>query len=333
LNLVIRRWYLWLFLALAVADWLLLRRGAVDHSYWVLAVVVGCAIAGWLAEGVRTILLALRSRVSLLEAVGRALVISGLVVMFGSGVVNWLWSLQGYVVLREADAVPLHGGSHMRAFEAGPLSKLSTLDVTLQLEEVTLMPTPEGGVYPRSRLRLQGGDGELTVLDVSPRQVAPYGDLVFYQGAFGFAPRIVIVREDRTVFDEVVPFMTQIHDRDSYLSFEEAFVIEREGLEVWGGVDLRSLDETVRGHAMLVVSVRRGEQPLGQGRLSLGHFAEIGGEYRIGFAGLERWSEIDFSRRSSRRQVQWGFGLLLIGLSVLVLRENRMSRHGAKSSQ
>jgi hypothetical protein len=300
-----------------------------EHPYWVLSALVGCALAGWLTETVRNLVLMVKGRLQILQGVGRILILCGLVVMFGSGMVNWLWSLQGYVVLREGDAVPLHGGSHTRAFEAGPMSNMSALDLTLQLEELRLVPTPEGGLYPQSRIRVKGADGKVTVLDLGPRQVAPYGSLIFYQGAFGFAPRIVIARGSETVFDEVVPFMTQIHDRGSYLSFEEAFVVEREGLEVWGGVDLSSLDEALRGHAMLAVSVRRGEQPLGQGRLSLGHFAEIGDDYRVGFSGLERWSEIDFSRRSYRRQVQGGLGLLLLGMVVSVVNRTRANRHGA----
>jgi hypothetical protein len=330
LNTIVRRWYLWLFLALGVADWALLRRGVLEHPYWVLSIMVGCAIAGWLVEVVRTTALAIQSEVPILRAVGRILVLGGLALMFGSGIVNWLWSLQGYVVLREGDAVPLHGASHLRAFEAGPLSNLASLELTLQLEELRMVPTPEGGVYPESRLRLRGADGRVTVLDISPRQVAPYGSLRFYQGAFGFAPRIMIIRGEQTVFDEVVPFMTRLHDNGSYLSFEEAFTIEQEGLEVWGGIDLSSLDEALRGHAMLVVALRRAGQPLGEGRLSLGHCAEVGEGYRIGFAGLERWSEIDFSRRSLRRPVLWGTAITVIGLftlAVLSLRTMLRARH------
>jgi hypothetical protein len=311
-----RRWYLWAFLAAAVADWVLLTRGILEHPYWVLSIFVVLAVIGWLFECVRTAILAGRRELPPITTVARLLVLSSLIIIFGSGVANWLWSLQGYVVLKETEAMPLHGGSHLVAFESGPLSDLASLDLTVQLEQLTLVPTPEGGLFAQSRLRIQGSDGKVTVTDVSPRQIAPYGSLRFYQGAFGFAPRIVILDEDETVFDEVVPFMTRIHDRGTYLSFEEAFTIEDEGLDVRGGIDLSSLDEAFRGHAKLVVSVLRGGQPLGEGRLSIGHFAEIGGGYRIGFTGLERWSEIDFSRRNYRRQMVWAFGLFLLGLAA-----------------
>jgi hypothetical protein len=309
-----RRWYLWAFLTAAVVDWVLLTKGVVEHPFWVLSIFVVVSVMGWVFEIIRTVALASGRQLRPLTIITRLMMLCGLAAAFGFGVGNWLWSLQGYVVLKEHEAMPLHGGSHLMAFEAGPLSDLESLDLTLQLEELTLVPTPDGGLYAQSRLRIQGADGKVTVIDVSPREIAPFGTLRFYQGAWGFAPRIVILRGDDAVFDEVVPLMTRVHDRGAYLSFEEAFTIEDEGLEVRGGIDLSSLDEAFRGHAMLVVSVHRGGQQLGEGRLSIGHFAEIEDGYRIGFAGLERWSEIDFSRRNYRRQMVWAFGLFLVGL-------------------
>jgi hypothetical protein len=44
-----------------------------------------------------------------------------------------------------------------------------------------------------------------------------------------------------------------------------------------------------------------------------GHFADIDEGYRIGFAGLERWSEIVISRRSYGQVVLAGTGLLVVG--------------------
>jgi hypothetical protein len=325
---VLRRWYLWAFLAAAVLDWMILTKSVIEHPFWVLSIFVVLAIIGWLFELVRTAILVADRTITAPVAVARWMMLTGLVSAFGFGVGNWLWSLQGYVVLKEREAMPLHGGSHLLAFEAGPISDPASLDLTLQLEELTLVPTSEGGLYTRSRLRIKGPDGKVTVTDVSPKQVATYGSLRFYQGAWGFAPRIVILSGDETVFDEVVPFMTRVHDRGAYLSFEEAFTIEDEELEVRSGIDLSSLDEGLRGHAMLAVSVRKADQPLGEGRLSVGHFAEIGGGYRIGFAGLERWSEIDFSRRNYRRQMVWGFGLFLAGLAAAACSDELMLLSG-----
>ena len=313
---ILSRWYLWAFLAAAVLDWMILTRNVIEHPFWVLSIFVFFALIGWFFELIRTLVLAAGRRITAMGAVTRLMMLTGLLTAFGFGIANWLWSLQGYVVLKEREAMPLHAGSHLLAFEAGPLSRPETLDLTLQLEELTLVPTPEGGLYAQSRLRIQGPDGKVTVTDISPKQIAPYGNLRFYQGAWGFAPRIVILSGNETVFDEVVPFMTRVHDRGAYLSFEEAFTIEGEELEVRSGIDLSSLDDDFRGHAMLAVSVRKAGQPLGEGRLSVGHFAEIGGGYRIGFAGLERWSEIDFSRRNYRHQMVWGFGLFVAGLSA-----------------
>jgi hypothetical protein len=313
---IFRRWYLWAFLAMALVDWFLLTKAVVEHPFWVLSIFVLMALAGWIFELVRVAVLAGRRKTPPMTAVPQLMMLAGLVVAFGSGMANWVWSLQGYVVLKELEAMPLQAGTHLMAFEAGPLSNLESLDLTLQLEELTLVPTPEGGIYAESRLRIRGPDGKVTVTDVSSRQIASYASLRFYQGAWGFAPRIVILHGEDTVFDEVVPFLTQVHDRGAYLSFEEAFTIEDADLAVWGGIDLSSLDEGLRGHAMLVVSVRQAGRQLGEGRLSVGPFAEIGGGYRIGFAGLERWSEIDFSRRNYRRQMVWGFALSLIGLAI-----------------
>ena len=328
ISSIMRRWYLWGFLAAAVVDWVLLTRGVVEHPFWVLSIFVMLAVMGWAFEIIRTVVLAFGRQLRPLTGITRLMMLSGLAAAFGFGISNWLWSLQGYVVLKEREAMPLHGGSHLLAFEAGPLSDPASLDLTLQLEELTLVPTSEGGLYTRSRLRIKGPDGKVTVTDVSPKQVATYGSLRFYQGAWGFAPRIVILSGDETVFDEVVPFMTRVHDRGAYLSFEEAFTIEDEELEARSGIDLSSLDEGLRGHAMLVVSVRKAGQPLGEGRLSVGHFAEIGGGYRIGFAGLERWSEIDFSRRNYRRQMVWGFGLFLLGMAAAALNTLHAWRSG-----
>ena len=44
-----------------------------------------------------------------------------------------------------------------------------------------------------------------------------------------------------------------------------------------------------------------------------GHFAEIEQGYSIGFAGLEKWSEVDISRRNYRKTVLAGSVIAVIG--------------------
>jgi hypothetical protein len=114
------------------------------------------------------------------------------------------------------------------------------------------------------------------------------------------------------IFDHVVPFTTELQGR-SGISFQGLFNLESEGLEVSGVVDLASMDEGMRGHATLALALSRDGIALGQGDLLPGHFADIAEEYRVGFAGLERWSEIDISRRNYSWVVQVGVLLFLLG--------------------
>ena len=81
-------------------------------------------------------------------------------------------------------------------------------------------------------------------------------------------------------------------------------------LEVRGSVDLR---EGLSGVARLAVALPREGTLLGRGVLSPGHFAELNDSYRVGFAGLRKWSEIDVSRRHYGNIVLLGGGLALLG--------------------
>ncbi len=117
-----------------------------------------------------------------------------------------------------------------------------------------------------------------------------------------------------------MPFTTRRQDPES-LSFAGDFVVSDAGLSIRGTVDLTSLDEGLRGHAALNLSVTKEGVLLGEGRLLPGHFAEIEQGYRIGFAGLEKWSEIDISRRNYGAIVLAGLFASLVGaLSWAVAR-------------
>jgi hypothetical protein len=316
---IVRRSYLWLPLLLAVVDWGLLRLGLLDHPAWIIGVLATLALAGWLFELGRTWYLVGRSRLPPVSAVARTVAIAGALLVLGAGVANWAWSLQGYVVLRELEAMPVLAGGHLRALERGPLADLQQLDLTLQLEELELLPSERAGFFPASRLRVRGADGKVETMRIDPWHNGAYGKLRFYQGAFGFAPQIIILRDEETLFDEVVPFTTEGHGAPGHITFEEEVEIGRDDLAFWGAVDLASLDEALRGHATVVLQLKQGPRLLGEGRLSLGHFAEVDEGYRIGFVGLERWSEIDISRRNYRRVARFGLPVAVVGLLAMAL--------------
>ena len=80
--------------------------------------------------------------------------------------------------------------------------------------------------------------------------------------------------------------------------------------------DLASLDEGMQGHATLHLTVERDGELIGRGSLLPGRFAEIDQGYRVGFAGLEKWSEIDISRRHQGGLVLAGMGLAVAGAAL-----------------
>lgn len=310
-----RRWRSLLFrilLLIAIADWLGLKTGALSHPPWVLAVLAAGVMLALLghAGGVAVELWFGQRRPG--GASGQLLLLIGILVALGGGMANWILGLQGFVLLHEGEAVPLHGGSHLRELEIGPLSRIREVDLVLMLEELELIPAGDGSFYPLSRIRLTGSGGEAVTFEVSPTANAASGHLRFFQGAFGFAPRIVITKRDETIFDRVVPFTTE-HRGPSGLSFEGLFTLGKENMEIAGAVELGSLDEGMRGHATLALSVFRDGELLGRGSLIPGHFADVSDGYRIGFAGLEKWSEFDISRRDYGSVILLGATLTLLG--------------------
>jgi hypothetical protein len=302
----------WLLLALSIADWVALRRGYAPNPPSILAVVVAATVVAFIA---RLVQIAQRVRARRLRpgpGIAEACLVAGVLVALGAGTVNWLLSLQGFVILHEGESVALEGGTQLQAFEAGPMARLDEMKLSLALVEVELSPTGDGGFYPVSHLVLRRGDGEPRRLQIDPEETATDGSLRFYQGAFGFAPRIVIVQSERTVFDRVVPFVTRLHG-PAGISFSGRFTVESDDLELEGAVELSSFDEALRGHATLALRVARQGAPIGRGDLSLGHFAELEQDYQVGFVGLERWSEIDVSRRNYREIILAGAFLAALG--------------------
>lgn len=249
-----------------------------------------------------------------------ALALAGVAAIFGGGLANWLFSLQGFVILTEADAIPLQATAHLQELEAGPLSDPEELAAMLQLEKLELRPAA-GGFVPASVLRVLRSEDNAK-LTLTPADAGRVGTLRFHQGAFGFAPRIVITKDDRTVFDRQVPFATNVHD-ERKLGFSGTFTIARERLLVRSAIDLSSLDDRMRGHATLGVSVSKDGRELGRGELKPGHFADLADGYRIGYAGMKRWSEIDIARRNYPEPMLAGLFLIVWGGVAAALRRLR----------
>jgi hypothetical protein len=308
-RLLIATWGLGI---LACIDWWLLRSTSLAHSSWVLAALVAAVLLLLIGLAVDTGIGLQRGRLSRGGALTTLLLVVGCLVLLGAGATNWLFSLQGFVILREGEQVPLYHGSHLEHFQQGPLSRIEEMDLMLGLEKLEVVAADDDFFFPRSHLVARRAEGEPIMMKVDPGTAASVGSLRFYQGAFGFAPRIVILRDGETLLDEVVPFRSR-RDGPAGIRFEERFTVSREALVVDGRIDLASLDEGMRGHATLELVVLREGRPLGRGQLLPGHFAEIDQGYRIGFAGLERWSEIDVSRRNYRQVGRVGAVLALLG--------------------
>lgn len=240
------------------------------------------------------------------------LLYGGVLLVLGGGMANWLLSLQGFVILTEGTAMPLSMTSHLQAFEGGPLSNVYEMDMTLELAELELVAGGSGRPVPQSRIRVSRSGEPLLAAELEPGQSAEAGTLHFHQGAFGYAPRIVVLKDGEEMLDEVVPFTTERQGPEG-LSFLGEILIRAEELRIEGQVDLTSLDEALQGHPRLQLRVERRGELIGRGSLLPGHFADIEDGYRVGFAGLEKWSEIDISRRNYPQVMLAGLASILAG--------------------
>lgn len=306
----------WVLVLVAVVDLVALKAGGLAHPPALLAVIVGLAAVALAARAGVLVRSLLRRPAGSAVTAAELLATAGVLVALGGGTANWLLSLQGYAILYEGESARLREGAQLQAFEAGPLARIDESDVVVTLDELQLLPRGNGRFDPSSRLRIWRSHERFDELGVTPHQAGESGALRFHQGAFGFAPRITIVQQGesvREVFDKVVPFVTERHGPDG-LSFHGEFEITEERLEVIGRVDLASLDEGMRGHATLWLDVSQGGAKLGGGALLPGHFADIDRGFRIGFTGLQRWSEIVISRRNYAQLMKVGAVIMATGL-------------------
>jgi len=318
------RWFAllrWALLVAAIADLAALKSGRVSHSHFVLAWLMAAVMLVFGARLVQLVILRLRCSSRQVQTYARMAVAAGIFIAVGGGLANWMLGLQGYVILIEQEKARLQGGVELQAFEPGPLSNIGELDVVVGLDDLDLVPSGQDSFFPASHLRVWRGHDRPAALIVNPRQSRGAGTLRFHQGAFGFAPRIVILKENgtqETLFDKVVPFLTERRGPEK-IYFNGSFTIEEGDLRVEGAISLDSLDEGMRGHATLDLTVMSGEVLLGNGSLLPGHFADLDGGYRVGFAGLRMWSEIVVSRRSYGTVVISGAVLAVIGALLFPL--------------
>lgn len=294
-----------LLLALFVATLLAFRAGVVPVRPAALAAICGALVLLYAIELGK----AIRRR-----RVGTSFIFLGAIAIFAGGLANWLFSLQGYVILSEVDAVPLAATAHLSDFDAGPLSNVREMTAMLQLEKVVLEPAA-GGFRPVSKIRLARADGHVRPLELAHDRAASDGTIRFHQGMFGFSPRIVIVKGDKTLFDNVVPFTTA-SCAPGVVAFNGAFDVAAQQLSFRGGIDLQDLDARMKGHPRLGFELTHAGKLLGRGELLPGHFADLPDGYRLGFAGMKRWSEIDISRRNYPEPMIAGALLIVTGVVV-----------------
>lgn len=293
--------------ALAVAAWVSFKLGiAVPPAS--IAALAASTLALIAAEATLNLAAAVHGPLRTLAA-ARAATLAGVLLAGGAGLINWARGIQGFVVLSEGGTVAL--GGELQELDAGPFADLTELDAAIRLERVDLVPASDG-FLPESHLAVLRAGRPDAPLVVRPGRAGADGPLRLYQGAFGFAPRVVVAVGGRTVLDRAVPFTTRREGMG--VAFEGAFEVADEGLAVRGAVSLDALDGQMRGHPRLAVEVRRGDAVLGAGELSPGHFAELDGGVRVGFVGVDRWSEVDVARRSERPLVFGGAALAAAGL-------------------
>ncbi len=302
-------------LVVTVAYFWAFKSGRAPVSPTVFGTLIGLVCLGLFGELVWTVWDLMHGRDRKATAAARVVVALGLLLVGGGGFTNWLFSLQGFMVLTEGEIRPLFQGENLTEFEAGLLADPTELDITLALREVELRPGGRGAFFPESVLEVARGHEEPTLLKLSGPTQAKFGSLLFHGGAFGFSPRIVILQGDAELFDRAVPFLTRLQGGTG-ISFEQTFTVAEHGLEVRGTVLLESLDEAMRGHPTLALELKRDGEVLGAGTLLPGHFADLEDSYRLGFAGMKMWQEIDISRRNYPEPML--IGAVIAALGVLL---------------
>lgn len=297
-------------LAAAVGAWAANRAGLVGVAPAALAAVAAALVA---ASAVQLAWAAWRCvrRGAAATTLAWALLHGGLVLALGGGLVNWLFGVQGYLLLMEGDSAPV-SLERLDGWAGGPLADPGRLALSVRLERVALSEAGRGYFRPKSQVAFLSAGSPPVVRDLEAATPVAHGSLRFLQGAFGFAPKIRIERARHgIVFDEWVPFRTARRG-SAEVGFAGAAEVAGEALVVRGEIALDSLDEGMKGHPTMTVLVEKGGAAIGSAALTPGQFAEIGPEYRVGLVGLRKWSEVDLASRSLRAPVLAGFAAILL---------------------
>ncbi len=246
------------------------------------------------------------------SAIAEALAAAGLALVTTAGLANWAFSYQGFVLVNEREPVRLTRPGDPMALQTGPLADRRELDMTVALAKLQFLRSGLEHFRAVSRLRVLDAAGEEVGISVERGVAARFRNIVFHQGAFGFSPRVVITNGERLVFDEFVPFRT-IREGPQGVAFLCDIEIPAERLLVHAALSLDDLNDEMKGHPRLEMVLQREGKELAGGALKPGSFADLPNGYRVGFAGMRRWSEIDFSRRNYTDAFLAGLALFAAG--------------------
>jgi hypothetical protein len=247
---------------------------------------------------------------------GEALGMAGVFLLALAGFANWAFEYRALMVLQEGEQVMLDG-AHLDAEASGPLGGRIRPNGSLRLEKVRWV-VAEDGFLAESDLRYAspaGGTNELTI--VSGRSSARVGGVFLHQGAFGFVPRIVVSHDRKKLYERWTPIHSRFEPGRA-VAFEETIDIEPD-VTLSVGVSLDRLDEEMKGHPVLGLQLRRGQEVIGAGELLPGHGADLREGWHVGFAGLRRWSEIDIVSEPHRRTALLGASMAVVGGIVFAL--------------
>jgi hypothetical protein len=274
--------------------------------------------AGLVAELALILADLLRRRHGAVRSAGASSLVVGLLLVVGGGTANWLFALQGFVIINEGEKVSLDGGSQLQSFSSGPLGDPSELELQLGLERLQFEDDEAGRFVPVAQIWLQRQDHQERRVELAKGQGLAEGPLVVALGAFGYSPRILLKRGDEILFDRQVPFMTRREGADQ-LRFLGSFQVREQGLRARGEVRLSTENPKVLGHPVLALEVFDGERSLGSGELQLGHSTELEGGVGILFAGLPKWVELVVHRRNYQQHMFVGAVLFVAGLPLWFL--------------
>lgn len=296
------------------------RSGAMEARPWLVAAVGGVAAlaaAGALACAVQRVMAERGRRAA--AAGGEAAVMAGLLVVIGVGFANWLFEYRAFLLLTEGDRVTLGTERHLREVTTGPLGAVGSLSGTVELAKVELRPSSDGGFIPASRLLLAtDAPARPREIVIAPGQPGRGSGAIFQQGAFGFVPRVIVQRQGKTLFDQPVQLESRRDDARG-ISFEASIPLQDQQAELKVAVDLSRLDERMKGHPVLGVALRRGEETIGAGELLPGHGATMKDGWQVGFGGMKMWSEIDLRRHDFHFAALLGLLTTAVGLCVWVV--------------